>query len=99
MNFEQWLKVCANHFGWRSFLKDLKIKWDGPMRLLGQQTYNQYRSQPIKHNQTKHIEINKHFMEEKLEKWIDIWTLCPHMVSYFLPKALVAQFSKLLYLS
>ena len=54
-----WLKII---------LEDLKIKWDGPMRLYYDNklaigiAYN-----PMWHDWTKHIEIDKHFIEEKLD--------------------------------
>ena len=54
-----WLKII---------LEELKIKWYRPMRL-----YYDNKSgigivhNPVQHNWTKHIEIDKHFIKEKLD--------------------------------
>ena len=53
-----WLKII---------LEDLKIQWDGPMRL-----YSDNKSaisiahNSMQHDQTKHLEIDRHFIKEKL---------------------------------
>ncbi|KAI3445697.1 hypothetical protein Pfo_002362 [Paulownia fortunei] len=54
-----WLKII---------LEDLKIKWDGPMKF-----YCDIKSaisiahNPLQHGRTKHIEIDRHFIKEKLD--------------------------------
>ena len=54
-----WLKIIS---------KDLKIKWDKPMRLYcDNKSAISIAHNPIRHNQTKHIEINIHFIKEKLD--------------------------------
>ena len=54
-----WLKII---------LEDLKIKWDGPMRLYrdNKSTISIAHNQ-VQHDQTKHIEIDRHFIKEKLD--------------------------------
>ena len=54
-----WLKIV---------LEDLKIKWDGPMRLYcdNKSTIN-IAHNPVQHDRTKHIEIDRHFIKEKLD--------------------------------
>ena len=54
-----WLKIT---------LEDLKIKWDGPMRLYyDNKPEISIAHDPVQHDRTKHIEIDKHFIEEKLD--------------------------------
>ena len=55
-----WLKII---------LGDLRIKWDGPMKLYcdNKSAINIVHN-PIQHNRTKHIEIDRHFIKEKLEE-------------------------------
>lgn len=54
-----WLKII---------LDDLKIRWEGPMRL-----YCDNKSaiiiahNPVQHDRTKHIEVDRHFIKEKLD--------------------------------
>ena len=49
-----WLKIV---------LEDLKIKWDGPMRLYcdNKSTIN-ITHNSVQHDRTKHIEIDRHFI-------------------------------------
>ncbi|KAK6120480.1 hypothetical protein DH2020_045773 [Rehmannia glutinosa] len=54
-----WLKII---------LDDLKIKWDGPMRLYcDNNSAISIAHNPVQHDRTKHIEIDGHFIKEKLE--------------------------------
>ena len=55
-----WLKII---------LDDLRIKWDGPMKLYydNKLTINIVHN-PIQHDRTKHTEIDRHFIKEKLEE-------------------------------
>ena len=64
-----WLKII---------LDDLRIKWDDPMKL-----YCDYKSainiahNPIQHDRTKHIEVDRHFIKEKLEELgSSVYVLC-----------------------
>jgi hypothetical protein len=54
-----WLKII---------LEDMKIKWDGPMRLYcDNKSAISIAHNPVQHDRTKHIEIDRHFIKEKLE--------------------------------
>ena len=57
-----WLKII---------LDDLRIKWDGPMKLYcdNKSTIN-IAHNPILHDRTKHNKIDRHFIKEKLEKGV-----------------------------
>ena len=54
-----WLKII---------LKDLKMKWETPIRLYcdNKLTIN-IAHNPIQHDTTKHVEVDKHFIKEKLD--------------------------------
>jgi hypothetical protein len=54
-----WMKII---------LEDMKIKWDGPMRLYcDNKSAISIAHNPVQHDRTKHIEIDRHFIKEKLE--------------------------------
>ena len=54
-----WLKII---------LEDLKIKWDGPMRLYcDNKLAISIAHNPVHHDRTIHIEIDRHFIKERLE--------------------------------
>ncbi|GAV66137.1 hypothetical protein CFOL_v3_09647 [Cephalotus follicularis] len=59
-----WLKII---------LEDLKIKWEGLMKLYcaNKSTIN-IAHNPVQQDRTKHIEIDRHFIKEKLEGLICI---------------------------
>ena len=54
-----WLKII---------LEDLKVKWEGPIRL-----YCDNKSaiciahNPVQHDRTQHVEVDRHFIKEKLD--------------------------------
>lgn len=49
-------------------LKDLKIKWNKTIRLYQDNKFAiSIAHNPIHHDKTKHIEINKHFIKKKLD--------------------------------
>ena len=55
-----WMKII---------LDDLRIKWDGPMKLYcDNKLAINIAHNPIQHDRTKHIEIDRHFIKEKLEE-------------------------------
>ena len=55
-----WLKII---------LDDLRIKWDDPMKLYcDNKSAINISHNPIQHNRTKHIEVDRHFIKEKLEE-------------------------------
>ncbi|GAV70211.1 hypothetical protein CFOL_v3_13709, partial [Cephalotus follicularis] len=55
-----WLKII---------LEDLKIKWEGPMKLYcDNKSAINIAHNPVQHDRMKHIEIDRHFIKEKLEE-------------------------------
>ena len=57
-----WLKII---------LDDLRIKWDGPMKLYcDNKSAINIAHNPIQHDRTKHIEIDRHFIKENLEEGV-----------------------------
>nr|CAN71693.1 hypothetical protein VITISV_012128 [Vitis vinifera] len=77
-----WLKII---------LDDLRIKWDGPMKLYcdNKSTIN-IAHNPIQHDRTKHIEIDRHFIKEKLEEGVVCMPYVPseHQLVHILTKGL-----------
>lgn len=54
-----WLKII---------LDNLRIKWEGPMKLYyDNKSAINIANNPVQHDKTKHIEIDRHFIIEKLE--------------------------------
>jgi len=54
-----WLKII---------LKDLKIKWEGPMKLYcDKKSAINIAYNPVHHGETKHIEVDRHFIKEMLD--------------------------------
>ena len=54
-----WLKII---------LEDSKIQWEAPMRLYcDNKSAISIAHNPIQHDRTKHIEIDRHFIKEKLD--------------------------------
>lgn len=54
-----WLKII---------LEDLQIEWDGSMRLYcDNKSAISIAHNPVQHDKSKHIEINRHFIKEKLD--------------------------------
>lgn len=54
-----WLKII---------LEDLKIQWDGPMGLYcDNKSAISIAHNPVQHDRTKHIEVDRHFIKEKLD--------------------------------
>lgn len=54
-----WLKII---------LEDLRIKWDAPMRLYcDNKSAISIAHNPVQHDRTKHIEVDRHFIKEKLD--------------------------------
>ena len=48
--------------------KDFKIKWEGPMKLYcDNKSAISIAHNPIEHDRTKHIEVDRHFIKEKLD--------------------------------
>ncbi|WVZ24536.1 hypothetical protein V8G54_003080 [Vigna mungo] len=54
-----WLKII---------LEDLRIKWDEPMRLYcDNKSAISIAHNPVQHDRNKHIEVDRHFIKEKLD--------------------------------
>lgn len=50
-------------------LSDLKINWKGPMQLYCDNNLAiGIAHNPVQHDQTKHIEVDCHFIKEKLDR-------------------------------
>ncbi|KAI3447048.1 hypothetical protein Pfo_003713, partial [Paulownia fortunei] len=67
---------------WFKFiLEDLNIRWDGPMRLYcDNKSAINIAHNPVQHDRTKHIEIDRHFIKEKLESGL----ICiPYMPTHY----------------
>ena len=66
-----WLKIL---------LDDLKIKWTTPMRLYcDKKSAISIAHNPVQHDRTKHVEVDKHFIKEKLDSGL----ICtPYISSY-----------------
>ena len=61
------LGVCE--FLWlKIILEDLKVAWEGPMKLYcdKKSTIN-IAHNPVQHDRTKHIKVDRHFIKEKLD--------------------------------
>ncbi|RVX16216.1 Retrovirus-related Pol polyprotein from transposon RE1 [Vitis vinifera] len=78
--------------GYCTFLgDDLRIKWDGPMKLYcDNKSAINIAHNPIQHNRTKHIEIDRHFIKEKLEEGVMCMSYVPseHQLANILTKGL-----------
>ena len=49
-------------------LEDLKVQWSKPMKLYcDNKSTISIAHNPVQHDQTKHIEIDRHFIKEKLD--------------------------------
>lgn len=54
-----WIKII---------LDDLKIKWEGPMKLLcDNKSAINIAHNPVQHDRTKHVEVDIHFIKEKID--------------------------------
>jgi hypothetical protein len=52
----------------RIILEDLRIKWEEPMRLYCDNKFViGIAHNLVQHNRTKHVEVDKHFIKEKIE--------------------------------
>ena len=64
-----WLKII---------LEDLKIQWEAPMRLYcDNKSAISIAHNPVQHDRTKHIEVDRHFIKEKLDSGL----ICTPFVS------------------
>ena len=64
-----WLKIILN---------DLRVKWETPMKLFcDNKSAINIAHNPIQHDRTKHIEIDRHFIKEKLEEGLVCMSYVP----------------------
>jgi len=64
-----WLKII---------LDDLRVKWEEPMKLYcDNKSAINIAHNPIQHDRTKHIEIDRHFIKEKLEEGLICMSYVP----------------------
>jgi len=53
----------------RSILNELQIKFTAPMKLFcDNKSAISIANNPVQHDRTKHVEIDRHFIKEKLER-------------------------------
>ena len=77
-----WLKII---------LDDLRIKWNDPMKLYcDNKLAINIAHNSIQHDRTKHIEVNRHFIKEKLEEGVVCMSYVPseHQLADILTKRL-----------
>ena len=76
-----WLKIS---------LDDLIIKWDDPMKLYCDKSAINIAHNPIQHDKTKHIEVDRHFIKEKLKEGVVCMSYVPseHQLANILTKEL-----------
>ena len=75
-----WLKII---------LDDLRIKWDGPIKLYcDNKLAINIAHNSIQHDRTKHIEIDRHFIKEKLDEGVVCMSYVPseHQLADILTK-------------
>ena len=75
-----WLKIIID---------DLRIKWDVPTKLYGDnKSAINIAHNPIQHDRTKHIEVDRHFINEKLEEGVVCMSYVPseHQLANILTK-------------
>jgi len=67
-NLELWLKGVCELLWMKIILDDLKIKYEAPMGLAcDNKSAINIAHNPVQHDRTKHIEIHRHFIKEKLD--------------------------------
>ena len=77
-----WLKII---------LDDLRIKWDDSMKLnCDNKSAINITHNPIQHDRTKHIEVDRHFIKEKWEEGVMYMSYVPskHQLANILTKGL-----------
>ncbi|RDX97510.1 Copia protein, partial [Mucuna pruriens] len=64
-----WMKII---------LDDLKVKYEGPIKLFcDNNSAISIAHNPVQHDRTKHIEIDRHFIKEKLDSGLIVTTHVP----------------------
>ena len=90
LNLELWQQEYANYYG-LIILDDLKIQWSGPMKLYcDNKSAISIAHNPVQHDRTKHIEIDRHFIKEKLDNGLICTPYVPskHQLADVLTKGL-----------
>ena len=79
-----WMKIV---------LDDLKIKYEVPMKFCDNKSTISIAHDPIQHDKTKHIEVDWHFIKEKLKSGLIITTYIPsrHQLVDVLTKGLTTK--------
>ena len=80
-----WLKII---------LDDLRIKWYDPMKLYcDKKSAINIAHNPIQHDRTKHIEVDRYFIKEKLEEGVVCMSYVPaeHQLADILTKGLISS--------
>ena len=75
-------------------LEDLKIQWTGPMKLYcDNKSAINIAHNPVQHDRTKHIEIDRHFIKEKLDSGLICTPYVPtgHQLADVLTKGLCSS--------
>ena len=87
-----WMKII---------LLDLRIKYEAPMRLFcDNKSAINIAHNPVQHDRTKHIEVDRHFIKEKLDSGLISTEYIPsrHQLADMLTKGLpIEQFQDLVY--
>lgn len=65
--------ICE--FGLKHLVEELGVKVETPMKLYNKAAIS-ISHNPVQHNRTKHVEINRHFIKEKSREWNDLHVVC-----------------------
>ena len=99
MSLELWLGISEGVWI-KSILENLKIRISKPMKLYyDNKAAISMPHNPVQHDKTKHVEIDRHFIKEKLESGIICIPYIPSdgQIADVFTKGLVVQhFSKIL---
>ena len=70
-------ELCELHW-LKIILDDLRIKWDNPMKLYcDNKSAINIAHNRIQHDRTKHIEVDRHFIKEKLDEGLVCMSYVP----------------------
>ena len=88
--FRAMAQVICEGIWLKKVLMELKIPFEGPMKMFcDNQAAISIAKNPIHHDQTKHVEMDQHFIKEKIERGTVtlIDTLIGLQTAYILTKA------------
>ena len=67
-SFKPWPLAFVNSCGKRVLLRELQVNFENPMRLYcDNKVAINITHNPVQHDKTKHVEIDIHFIEEKID--------------------------------